>query len=126
MPSEGVGSGSGALDFRAASQTILQHLHAAHPMSAWCVSRVVGDDYVVLSSTGDDAPPEGERSEWGASLCSVMVTGQGPRVAPWLADVAVYDGATFAGSDRVAAYLGVPLVGRDGVVVGTLCAVHAE
>ena len=28
MPSEGLGPVSGALDFRAASQTILQHLHA--------------------------------------------------------------------------------------------------
>ena len=126
MPSEGLGSGSGALDFRAASQTILQHLHVAHPMSAWSVSRVVGDDYVVLSSAGDDAPREGERYEWSGSVCSRMVAGEGPRVAPRVADVPAYEGTGFAESERIGAYLGVPLVGRDGVVVGTLCAIHAE
>src|SRR5215218_9664245 len=126
MPSEGLGTVTGALDFRAASQTILHHLHAGHPMSAWCVTRVVGDDYVVLSSTGDAAPREGERYEWNGSLCSAMVSGDGPRVAPRLTDVPVYDGTGFADVARVASYLGVPLVGRDGVVAGTLCAVHTE
>src|SRR4051794_8186371 len=112
MPSEGEVSVGGALDFRAASHTILHHLHTAHPMSAWCVSRVVGDDYVVLSAVGDDVPQEGERYAWDGSLCSMMVTGEGPRVAPRLIDVPAYEGTRFACSEQVQSYLGVPLVGR--------------
>ena len=125
MPSEGEGLG-GALDFRAASRTILQHLHAVRPMTAWCVSRVVGDDYVVLSAVGEDVPSEGERYEWEGSLCSMMVAGDGPRVAPRISEVPAYEGSRFTCRQRVGAYIGVPLVGRDGAVFGTLCAIHAE
>jgi diguanylate cyclase (GGDEF)-like protein len=124
MPSEGEGLVGGALDFRAASQTILRHLHAAQPISAWCVSRVLGDDFVVLTSVGDGTVRDGQRYPWRGSLCAAMVAGEGPKVAPDVRAVPAYAEAPFACALQVGAYVGVPLVDRDGALFGTLCAVH--
>jgi GAF domain-containing protein len=52
-----------------------------------------------------------------------MVEGAGPRVATVTAAVPAYARCAAGLGAGVAAYLGVPLVGRDGELFGTLCAI---
>jgi diguanylate cyclase (GGDEF)-like protein len=126
MPSEGEGLGKGALDFRAASRAILQHLQDVQPMSVWFVSRVIGDDHIVLSAVGDVAPGEGQRYDWHGSISWLMASGRGPRVAPRVEDVPEYATARYARARQVGSYIGAPLLDLDGSVFGTLCAVDPE
>ena len=50
-----------------------------------------------------------------------MVAGKGPRVATVAAATPAYRDLQTGLPHRVAAYIGVPLVTRDGEVFGTLC-----
>ena len=84
------------------------------------------DEHVVVASGGRLAAPVGDTGPLESSLCSVTVLSGDVLVAadtrshPWLCDLP----PVLAGD--VGAYLGVPLPGRDGVLVGALCVYDRE
>ena len=84
------------------------------------------DRHVVVSTGGPLPWRVGDTGPLEASLCSVTVLSGDVLVAadtrrhPWLCDLApVVDG-------QVGAYLGAPLPGRDGSLVGAVCAYDRE
>lgn len=77
----------------------------------------------IIASTGYLDIPRGPHPE---SLCHTVVSTGEPLI---IADVATSDWVTASGSlldSAIRTYIGVPLTGREGLVVGTLCLVDVE
>lgn len=113
-----------ASGFELASKKALAYLHASLGMGLWMVTRVVGNDWIVLTSEdhGYEVSP-GDVFKWSDSFCSRMVEGLGPRIAPVADDVPAYRDAPIGRQIPIGAYIGVPLTAPDGGLFGTLCAV---
>ncbi len=110
--------------FEEASKSVLAYLHGRLGMGLWMVTRVSGEDWIVLTSEdhGYSIGP-GAVFPWADSFCSQMVQDLGPRIAPRSDDVAAYRDAPIAGYTPIGAYVGVPLKDLDGRLFGTLCAI---
>jgi diguanylate cyclase (GGDEF)-like protein len=116
-----------ATEFEAASRRALAFLHHRFGFDLWMVTRVDGDDWVVLHTEGPGYDvAEGSVLRWADSFCWRMVRDLGPRVAPDSRQVAAYAEASIARQLPISAYVGVPLTDDRGGVFGTLCAIHPE
>lgn len=111
-------------DFERAGQAVLEFLHRRVGFSLWMVTRVQGEDFIILQSegTGYGVNP-GTVIRWADSFCSRMVKGDGPRVAPDSDAVPAYFAAPAGRQFPVKAYIGVPITHADGRLFGTLCAI---
>ena len=121
-------------DFAAASAATLRFLHEHMGFNLWVVTRTDGKNWIALHTEdhGYGLPPN-VVLPWADSLCSRMVAGVGPRVAPDVNAVPAYAEALHGRGARIQAYIGVPLTfsgnssgkGAPGTqVFGTLCAFH--
>lgn len=111
--------------FTSAARAILSFLHQQLGFDLWMLTRVAGNEWVVLQTEGrhpDIAPNKVYR--WSDSFCSEMAKGNGPRVAPQSDLVPAYAKSPIGRELQVKAYIGSPLVGIDGRLFGTLCAIH--
>jgi EAL domain-containing protein (putative c-di-GMP-specific phosphodiesterase class I) len=93
---------------------------------AW-VSEFVGADQVlrfVSSDPGVEAPREGDRLPLDGSFCTRVLSGRFPALIPDA--LAVPEAALLDVTSQlnIGSYVGVPLVGPQGVTVGMLCAIH--
>lgn len=113
-------------DWPAATRAALAFLHRTVGMEVWLMTRVVGDQQVVLSAHPAELVPTGTSVPWDQSLCRRMVSGHGPRVSTVTAATPEYAQLLQGPIERVAAYVGVPVVNRDGSVFGTLCGVSTR
>jgi diguanylate cyclase (GGDEF)-like protein len=114
-------------DFAAASRATMQFLRQRLGFKLWMVTRTDGNDWIVLFADdhGYGVKP-GQVYSWAESLCSRMVEGQGPHIAPDVAREPAYAQAPVAQKMTVGAYVGVPLRRADGTLFGTLCAIDPE
>ncbi len=112
-------------DFAAVAREVLIMLRDRLKLRQWMVTRVVGGDEIVLAA--EDTPHSGYAVvpgsvlSWDGSLCTEMVAGNGPAVAPRVADVPAYASAANRRLLPIEAYVGVPLRQPDGSLFGTLC-----
>ncbi len=116
-----------APDFAGASKEVLAFLHRRIGMDLWMVTRTDDEDWVVLDA--DDhgyGVAEGDVFRWADTFCSRMVRGDGPRIAPRVADVPTYADAPIAQRFALGAYVGVPLVNAEGKLFGTLCGFNPQ
>lgn len=114
-------------DFERAGHAVLEFLHRRFGFSLWMVTRVHGDDFIVLQSEGGGyGLSEGTVIRWADSFCSEMVKGNGPRIAPDSDAVPAYAAAPAGRQVPIKAYIGVPLIHADGRLFGTLCAIDPE
>ncbi|WP_296576569.1 sensor domain-containing diguanylate cyclase [Phreatobacter sp.] len=114
-------------NFASASRRALQFLQERFGLGLWMVTRVDGDNWVVL--TAEDRAygfSEGTVLKWSDSFCSRMVEGLGPNIAPESSAVDAYAGAPVGRQIPIGAYVGFPLVSSDGVLFGTLCAIDPQ
>jgi diguanylate cyclase (GGDEF)-like protein len=101
-------------------------LKAFVPSRVWMVTRVHGDDWnVLLVDDAEDEIKAGMVFHWPDSYCSRMALGLGPRFAPDAQAVPEYAKAEINRLMRIGSYIGQPLLGTDGVLLGTLCAVDS-
>ncbi len=130
-PHAGVAAGLPFGDFAAASQAVLQQLQEQLKLGLWMVTRVVGDEQVVLTvrhaADGSGYSLQaGVVLDWHESLCKRRVESPGPTIAPRVADVPAYadaaERAALALDAPVQAYVAVPLRQADGRLFGSLCA----
>ena len=72
-----------APDFAGASREVLSFLHQRIGMDLWMVSRADNEDWVVLAAEDHGyGVRQGDVFRWADTFCSLMVNGDGPRVAP--------------------------------------------
>lgn len=111
-------------DFANASRSTLRLLRQQLGHDLWMVTRVDGDDLVVLDCL-DFAYRlrPGAVLPWTSTIDWRMVAGQGPRCAPRVADVPAYTTAGITTVMPVGSYLGVPME-HDGRLFGTLTGLH--
>ncbi len=114
-------------DFAAASKATMQFLRQRLGFKLWMVTRNDGKDWVVLFAEdhGYGVRP-GQAYDWAETLCSRMVEGQGPHIAPDVTKEPAYAQAPITHQIAIGAYVGVPLRRADGSLFGTLCAIDPE
>ena len=114
-----------APDFAGASREVLSFLHQRIGMDLWMVSRADNEDWVVLTAEDHGyGVKDGDVFRWADTLCSRMVRGDGPRMAPSTADIPAYATLPFTQQLPIGAYVGVPLVDAEGHLFGTLCGIN--
>ena len=113
-------------DWPSAVRNALAFLYRTVGLDVWMLTRVEGDRQVVLLAHPPEVMPVGTWVPWDESFCHKMVRGVGPRVSTVTAATPAYAQMLPRHFDRVAAYVGVPLVTRDGEVYGTLCGASAR
>jgi len=113
-------------DWPAAARASLAFLHRTVGLDVWMVTHLEQPRQVVLYSHPQELIPRGTSVAWDRSFCRSMVSGAGPRVATVAAATPAYRDLETGLPQRVAAYIGVPLVTRDNEVFGTLCGVSAR
>jgi diguanylate cyclase (GGDEF)-like protein len=110
--------------FDQACRMVVDYLAAAAPMGAWAVTRVAaGRQTVLVAADRAYGIRPGAEIAWSRSLCRTMVRGTTPRVVPDTAAVAGLGAAVEAqgaASVPVGAYVGTPIVERDGELFGTV------
>ena len=101
----------------------MEHLDELVDLDLWLVTSVREDAQTVVASAGTwaGAASPGTTFRWRDSFCIRMVERKGPTVAPDVRAVAAYAQAAVGPYEAVRAYVGVPLQGDDGHVLGTLC-----
>ena len=111
-------------NFEAAARHALSFLHQRLGFALWMVTRVEGDDWIVLQAEDHGYNvTDGTVFRWADSFCARMVDGRGPRIAARSNDIPAFASAPMARQVTIGAYVGVPLTGPDGVLFGTLCAI---
>ena len=108
-------------DWSAAARTALAFLHRTVGLDVWMVTHLEEPQQVVVIADPQERIPRGASVPWDRSFCRSMVSGEGPRVATVTAATPAYRDLTTGLPERVAAYIGVPLVTREGRLFGTLC-----
>lgn len=114
-------------DFAAASRATMQFLRQRLGFKLWMVTRTDGNDWIVLFADDNGyGVKAGQVYSWAESICSRMVEGQGPNVAPDVSREPGYAKAPIHEKMTVGAYVGVPLRRADGTLFGTLCGIDPE
>lgn len=114
-------------DFETATRAVLKYLHKKYGFSLWMMTRTEGSDWIVLQAEDHGySVKEGSVFHWADSFCSKMVKGDGPRVAPRSNEIPVYASSEIGRQVEIKAYIGVPVVRKDGSLFGTLCAIDKE
>jgi diguanylate cyclase len=111
-------------NFDEAGTAVLKYLHKRLGFGLWMLTRTEGENWIVLQSVdnGYDVAP-GKVFRWADSFCSQMVCGNGPNIAPDTNLVPAYASAPIGKAVPIGSYIGVPLLGLDGNLFGTLCAI---
>ncbi|NEK87416.1 histidine kinase [Blastococcus saxobsidens] len=110
-------------DWDAAADGVLRFLHEHVGWDVWLITRVVGDQQVVLRAWPERTVPPGTELPWMRSLCRQMVEGRAPRLATVTAAVPAYAALSTSAMGSVGAYVGIPLLTPDMELFGTLCGV---
>jgi len=115
-------------DWATAARCSLEFLHRVVGLDVWMLTHLEGDQQTVLDAHPRDEVLVGAVVPWDQSFCRKMVAGMGPRVATVTAAIPAYHGllSEHTLGERVAAYVGVPLVTHDLQVFGSLCGVSAR
>ena len=113
--------------FQDAGEAILKFLYQRFGFNLWMITRVEGNDWIVLQSEdhGYDVEP-GQVFSWADSFCSHMVTGKAPKIAPRSEDIPLYASAPINQQVSIKSYIGQPLIKEDGSLFGTLCAIDPQ
>lgn len=91
------------------------------------VTRLLGDDFVVVNAVDRTGYTKvGAWTKWDDSLCSRMVAGEAPDIAPHCSQVAAFQDIISERKETIGAYFGAPINDRTGRLLGTLCGTHDE
>jgi diguanylate cyclase (GGDEF)-like protein len=127
LPDDSDASTAFGPDAVAAARVVLDHLQAVFPLTAWAVFRCDEGDCLLEAVAGSesdgsaDAMPPGTRMAWGSMICSRMVAGAGPNIAPDVRRVPAYAAAPITRRLPVGAYAGVPVRLPNGQLIGSIC-----
>ncbi|WP_089604751.1 sensor domain-containing diguanylate cyclase [Acinetobacter piscicola] len=114
-------------NFEEACCAVLTFLNQRFGFRLWMITRTEGDDWIILQTKdqGYNIEP-GQVFPWADTLCSQMVQGKAPRIAPRSQDIPEYANAAVNKLADIKAYIGQPLTNEDGSLFGTLCAIDPQ
>lgn len=113
--------------FEAAAKEILQYLHHQFGFDLWIVSRIEGDDAIIVQAIDRRfGLRPGKALKWSDLICKRMAEGLGPNIVPSLNDAPSYQSAPQVADFSVEAYVGFPLCDSDGHIFGTLSGIATE
>jgi diguanylate cyclase (GGDEF)-like protein len=111
-------------EFARAAESTLRLLRAQLGHDLWMVTRLDGEDLVVLDCVDHHyGVRAGDVMPWAASIDWRMAHQQGPRMAPDIAEYPAYATAPAAQGMTVGSYAGAPLL-HEGRLLGTLSGLH--
>jgi hypothetical protein len=110
-------------NWAAAVDGALEFLATYVGWDVWLLTRIEGNRQVVVRAYPSEAAPPGTELPWEQSFCRSMLSGGAPRMATVTAAVPAYATRSPGPFPTVAAYVGVPVVGPDLTLFGTLCGV---
>jgi len=114
-------------DFATASSAVLKLLHERMGFALWMVTRTEGNNWIVLHALDHGYNVSaGTVLNWSDSFCSRMVRGEGPQIAPIAKNINTYLEAPINQLVDIGAYIGIPLLRRDGSLFGTICAIDPQ
>lgn len=114
-------------NFAEAGKQVLQYLYENFGFGLWMITRVEGDDWIVLNAHNDKYNIQvGDVFQWADSFCYHMVQGKTPNIVPCVEDVSLYATAPINREFLIKSYIGQALLNEDGSVFGTLCAIDTE
>lgn len=110
--------------FDIAGKAVLKYLYMKFGFALWMITRVEGNDWIVLQSEdhGYQVQP-GKVFPWADSFCARMVADKGPNIVSEIQDTSPYADAPIRESIHIEAYMGVPIRREDGLLFGTLCGI---
>jgi len=108
-------------DFNHAADEIMAAMHGLLGLEYWLVSRITGDDWVVLRTFGPGPYSVGQALEYSSTICSHMIAGRGPTIMTDVSRNEHYASALIRSVHPISSYAGAPLI-VDGRVYGVLCA----
>ncbi|MBC7373193.1 MAG: sensor domain-containing diguanylate cyclase, partial [Frankiales bacterium] len=111
-----------SMSFDEACAAVVAFLKTQVPLGLWMVTRYDGVSQVLLEV--DDTAygvGVGPTMPWEGSLCSRMVAGEGPQIAPDTMSVPAYASAPIAQALPIGAYVGIPIRWEGGELFGVLC-----
>jgi diguanylate cyclase len=122
---------SAEMSFDDAARLVVDYLTTAVPLGYWAVTRYDGERQLNLEVRDDTyGVKAGDSHPWADTFCIRMHQGRGPQIAPDAMAVAAYAETEAARQLTIGAYVGIPIVGPDQDLFGTLCgidpAVHGE
>ncbi len=112
-------------NFRQAAEAVLQGLYDRLPFKLWMVTHTEGEDWSVLATVDHGYEVKaGDVFCWSDSICYRMTQGLGPYLANRSEDIPAYASAPIRKKIKIGAYIGIPLIHKNGSLYGTLCAIH--
>jgi diguanylate cyclase len=112
-------------DFNEAADHVMASLRIALGLEYWLVTRLAGDDWVVLRTSGTGPFVAGESLKLSSTICSHMIAGRGPNIAHDVTKVTSYAAAAIREAHTIESYAGAPIV-IGGNVYGVLCALDSQ
>lgn len=113
--------------FSQAGREVLHYLKQHLGFDLWMITRVHGDDWIVLQAEDQGyRVEEGDVLKWSDSFCAQMVQGLGPNIAPCAMQVISYANTPIAQKLPIEAYVGYPIKLADGELFGTLCGIDPK
>ena len=108
-------------DWCSAAEGALRFLHEHVGWDLWMVTQLVDGHQVVLLAEPPESVRPGLELPWEETFCRQMVEGNAPRLATVTAAVPAYASQATGPLRAIAAYVGIPLLNRNGELFGTLC-----
>lgn len=110
-------------DFATASRDVVAFLNLRIPLAVWSVNRAEGETMVVLRPSDGNGYgiKAGDSMAYAETMCSRMVAGLAPNIAPDVEDFPGYREAPIRKLAPVNTYVSFPLQRADGELFGTLC-----
>ena len=111
------------MSFDEAAVSVLAYLREHVPLGFWSVTRVENgrQTYLYLDADNTYGLSQGGSHPWDDSVCRRMIAGDGPQIAPVVADVAPYRDAPIVSRVEIGAYAGAPIIEPDGSLFGVIC-----
>jgi len=109
------------MDFEKQAGRVLRSIRSRLDLGLWPVS-VIRDDRLAVVAAEDRVygVRPGYSIPWSDSLCSRMLKGDGPPIAPVVEKVPAYAGAPMRATRAIGAYAGIPVYGGDSRVNAVL------
>ena len=109
-------------NFDQAARAVLARLRADTGLAMWALTRVRGDDCVLLAVDDDNyGLRAGMYLPWSDSLCARMTRGTGPQATPDVLAEPGYRSTPMLRHAPIRAYIGVPVQHSNGQLFGSLC-----